>query len=110
VNLTSYSYLEELNEVGIQMYRYEPGFMHQKVLLIDDDIAAVGTANFDNRSMRLNFEITMMFQDAGFAGEVEAMLEDDFTRSRLVSPTEYTDRNLPFRFAVRAARLLAPVQ
>ena len=110
VNMTSYSYLEELDKVGIQMYRYQPGFMHQKVLLIDDDIASVGTANFDNRSMRLNFEITLMFRDAKFAGEVEGMLEDDFSRSRLVSPSEYTDRNLPFRFMVRTARLLAPVQ
>ena len=110
VNMTSYSYLEELDKVGIRMYRYQPGFMHQKVLLIDDDIASVGTANFDNRSMRLNFEITLMFRDAKFAGEVEGMLEDDFSRSRLVSPSEYTDRNLPFRFMVRTARLLAPVQ
>lgn len=110
VDLTSYSYLEELDKVGISMYRYEPGFMHQKVILIDDDIATVGTANFDNRSMRLNFEITMMFRDAEFAHEVEAMLEDDLTRSRLMSPTEYTDRSLPFRFIVRTARLLAPVQ
>ncbi len=110
VNLTSYSYKEVLNKVGISMYRYEPGFMHQKVILIDDDLATVGTANFDNRSMRLNFEITMMFKDAGFASAVESMLEDDFTRSRLVPPSEYTDRSLPFRFAVRTARLLAPVQ
>jgi cardiolipin synthase len=110
VNLTSYSFLEELDAVGIQMYRYETGFMHQKVILIDDDISAVGTANFDNRSMRLNFEITMMFKDAGFAEEVEAMLEADFAHSRLVSPAEYTESALPFRFAVRTARLLAPVQ
>jgi cardiolipin synthase len=110
VNLTSYSFLEELDTVGIQMYRYEPGFMHQKVILIDDELSAVGTANFDNRSMRLNFEITMMFKDAGFAEEVETMLEEDFAHSRVVSPAEYTDSGLPFRFAVRTARLLAPVQ
>lgn len=110
VDLTSYSYIQELEEVGIEMYRYEPGFMHQKVILIDDDVATVGTANFDNRSMRLNFEVTMMFIDPGFAAEVKAMLEDDFTRSRRVLPTEYTDRSLPYRFMVRTARLLAPVQ
>jgi len=110
VDLTSYSYLEELDKVGIQLYRYEPGFMHQKVILIDDDVAIVGTANFDNRSMRLNFEITMMFKDAGFAAEVRAMLEDDFTRSRLATPAEYSDSGLPFRFLVRTARLLAPIQ
>ncbi len=110
VNLTSYSYLEELENVGIPMYRYKPGFMHQKVLLVDDDIAAVGTANFDNRSMRLNFEITLLFRDTVFAGKVENMLTNDFAKSRLVPAKEYSDEGLPFRFTVRAARLLAPVQ
>ncbi|QDT56589.1 putative cardiolipin synthase YwiE [Caulifigura coniformis] len=110
VDLTSYSYLEELGKAGIPMYRYQPGFMHQKVMLIDDDLATVGTANFDNRSMRLNFEITLLFRDAVFASQVEAMLEDDFTHSRLVSTKEYSQRRLPFRFSVQAARLLAPVQ
>ena len=110
VNLTSYSYLEEGDKVGIRFYRYNPGFMHQKVMLIDDDVAMVGTSNFDNRSMRLNFEVTIMVVDKGFAGEVKTMLEADLGRSRLASAAEYTDRWLPFRFLVRTARLLAPVQ
>ena len=110
VDLTSYSYLQEGTAVGMKFFRYEPGFMHQKVMLIDDDVATVGTANFDNRSMRLNFEVTIMVVDEEFAGEVKAMLEDDFTRARPVAASEYTDRNLVFRFLVRTARLLAPVQ
>lgn len=110
VDLTSWAYLEDLERVGIRCYRYQPGFMHQKVILIDDSTAAVGTANFDNRSMRLNFEITMLFGEEEFAGEVEQMLEDDFTRSRQVKASEYSDSSLLFRFGVRAARLLAPVQ
>ena len=110
VDLTSYSYLQEGERVGLKFYRYEPGFMHQKVMLIDSDVATVGTANFDNRSMRLNFEVTMMVVDAEFAGEVQAMLEDDLTRARQVSAKEYTDASAPFRFFVRTARLLAPVQ
>lgn len=60
--------------------------------------------------MRLNFEVTMMFVDKEFATQVEDMLDTDFSKSRLVSPQEFTDRALPFRFLVRAARLLAPVQ
>lgn len=52
-----------------------PGFMHQKVFLVDDVLAGVGTANFDNRSFRLNFEVTALVADQAFAGEVERMLE-----------------------------------
>lgn len=110
VYLSSFSYLEDAEKAGVKIYRYEPGFLHQKVALIDDYTSVVGTANFDNRSMRLNFEVTMMFVDKKFALEMEKMLETDFAVSRLVSPREFTDRALPFRFCVRAARLLAPVQ
>lgn len=110
VYLSSFSYLEEAEKAGVEIYRYEPGFLHQKVMLIDNHTATIGTANFDNRSMRLNFEVTMMFVNEAFAQEVEAMLDHDFAASRLVSSREFSDKALPFRFVVRAARLLAPVQ
>jgi cardiolipin synthase len=76
--LTSYSYLEETELVGIKFFRYQPGFMHQKVILVDRKLASIGTANFDNRSMRLNFEVTILLEDPVFAKQVEAMLLADF--------------------------------
>ena len=79
-------------------------------MLVDDHLATIGTANFDNRSMRLNFEVTMVFYNEDFGQQVEAMLLRDFEASRQVAATDYTESSLPFRFAVRAARLLAPVQ
>ena len=69
----------------------------------------MGTANLDNRSFRLNFELCLLFVDAGFAGEVAAMLERDFESSRRVEAHELEDRTIWFRLSVRAARLLAPV-
>ncbi len=110
VYLSGISYLEEADEAGIKIYRYQPGFLHQKVMLIDDYAATVGTSNLDNRSMRLNFEITMAMLGKEFANEVEMMLEADFAKSELVSPTEYSSRSLPYRFLVRASRLMAPLQ
>lgn len=110
VYYSSFSYLEEAEKTGVRIFRYQPGFLHQKVMLVDDDSAAIGTANFDNRSMRLNFEITMLLVDKEFAGEVEKMLEDDFAKSREVAASEYTQASLWFRLMVRLARLLAPVQ
>ena len=76
----------------------------------DRRLASVGTANLDNRSFRLNFEISMVFADRAFAAEVAAMLEKDFERCRAVSADDLHRRSFWFRLAVRFARLLSPVQ
>ena len=110
VYLSGISYLKEAEEAGVKIYRYQPGFLHQKVFLIDDNVACIGTANLDNRSMRLNFEVTMLMVDEGFASEVENMLQDDLAKCKLASSSEYTESSLPYRFLVRACRLLAPLQ
>lgn len=107
--LASFSYLKDTIPQGIKLFRYQDGFVHQKVLLVDDRLSAVGTANFDNRSFRLNFEITILFDDPGFNASVEAMLRRDFTGSKPVSLAEIDGRSYPFRLAVRLARLLSPV-
>ncbi len=108
--LSSFSYLEQTIPLGIRWYRYQRGFMHQKVMLVDSDYCAVGTANFDSRSFRLNFEITMGFADHVMAKKVEAMLENDFSNSRLAKIEEITEAGFWFQLRVRVARLLAPVQ
>ncbi|MCH2456768.1 MAG: cardiolipin synthase [Henriciella sp.] len=87
-----------LKEAGVQICAYQPGFMHSKVMLIDDDIASVGTVNLDIRSALLNFEQTALIEDRSFALDVETMLEEDFSRSRPVA--------VPGPWHVR---LLAPV-
>ncbi len=110
VYLSGVSYLEEAKEAGVRIYRYQPGFLHQKVWLVDDRVSLIGTANLDNRSMRLNFKINLMLIDQGFAKEVEQMLVQDFENSELASAKEYTERSLPYRFLVRVCRLFAPVQ
>ena len=54
VQLAAYSYLDDVKLTGARFYRYERGFLHQKVMLVDDRVSMIGTANFDNRSFRLN--------------------------------------------------------
>ncbi|MDF1811272.1 MAG: cardiolipin synthase [Verrucomicrobiales bacterium] len=110
VQLSSWSYLEPLEATGVEIYRYTRGFMHQKVVLVDDDLAAIGSANFDNRSFRLNFELTAIIRDVNFAGKVAAMLENDLSHSRKALAKELKERSFVFKLAVRLARLLAPVQ
>ncbi len=108
--LSSFSYYESLASVGIELWRYQPGFLHQKALLVDDRLAAIGSVNVDYRSFHLNFELVVMVTDKTFAGQVEAMLKEDFARSRRVDLAEYRKRPWWFRAAVRLARLLSPVQ
>lgn len=110
VSLSGWSYVEALEQAGVAMYLYEAGFMHQKVTLIDDDWCTVGTANFDNRSFRLNFEVTMAVLDRRLAAQVDAMLQHDFRHARRMRAADLRARPAWFRFAVRLARLSAPVQ
>jgi cardiolipin synthase len=108
--LSSYSYYESLASAGIELWRYQPGFLHQKALLVDDRLAAVGSINVDYRSFHLNFELMVMVTDQGFAGKMEAMMREDFARSIRVDLAEFDERPWWFKTAVRLARLLSPVQ
>jgi len=109
VYLASFSYFPELERHGVKFYRYKPGFLHQKVALADKDVAFVGTANCDNRSFRLNFEITMVVADQEFASCVESMLLEDFAKCHRAAASDYDDRWFGFKAAVRLARLLSPI-
>src|SRR3546814_3292509 len=69
---------------GIRVFRYQPGFLHQKALLIDRDTAAIGSLNLDSRSFRLNFEVAAMAVDRAFAADVAVMLGEDFSHARAI--------------------------
>jgi cardiolipin synthase len=109
ITLAAYSFFTDVKAAGVKVYRYQEGFLHGKFMLIDDDAATVGTANFDNRSFRLNFEITALVVDVDFANSVADMFENDFAASRIMEPDEYDLKPFWFRLAVRAARLSAPI-
>lgn len=109
VGLANWSFTRELLPAGVRIFRYQGGFMHQKVLLMDDRIAGVGTANFDNRSFRLNFEITLLVHNPEFAAELDHMLQADLARSREVGPDELASKPIWFNLGTSLARLFAPV-
>lgn len=102
-------YASDAVRAGVQMFRYQPGFLHQKVVLIDDIAAAVGSPNLDNRSFRLNFELTLLTIDRGFAAEVETMLLADFAASLPVGLDEFSRAPALKRAAMRVACLFSPV-
>ena len=107
--LAAFAYFGEAQACGVQFYRYTGGFLHQKVMLIDDFAATVGTVNLDNRSFRLNFEITALVLDCDFAAEVEKMLETDFAASYRYDHATFSERPLWVRIGAPLARLAAPV-
>jgi cardiolipin synthase len=105
----AFSYMKEAQAAGVKFYRYQKGFLHQKVMLVDNDLAVVGTANLDNRSFRLNFELSVLVADHFFAGELAKMLADDFADCRLVTREETTEHPLFTRIAIAGSRLLSPI-
>jgi cardiolipin synthase len=107
--LAAFHYIYKLRGLGIRFYGYTPGFMHQKVVLIDDHLAYVGSHNFDNRSFRLNFEVGAMIEDQSFASEVAAMFEGDFAHADVIDPESLEHGSLWFRLGVQLSRLAAPV-
>ena len=108
VKLSAYSFYPDIIPAGVKVYRYNTAFLHHKVVL-SDDTAAVGTANFDNRSFRINFEITVLAEGPVHA-EVEAMMGRDFERCHGTSVAEFERRPWWFRVSARVARLMAPIQ
>lgn len=108
VSWAAYTYYEQILPAGVKIHRYQKGFLHQKVVL-SDRYTSVGTGNLDNRSFRLNFEITGFTGDPAFVDQVEAMLELDFAESRQETLDDYLGKPWYFRAACRAARLFAPI-
>ena len=109
VELASYTYYDDMLNNGVRLYRYRDHFMHQKVILVDDSLAGIGTVNLDNRSLYLNFEATALIADQDFIKQVEAMLKDDLENSSPVENKHFDNRPLPFRVASQIARLASPL-
>lgn len=107
--LASYAHADAMIDRGVKVYRYKEGFLHQKVTLVDDELASIGTVNFDNRSFRINFEITLWFTHKRMIDKVEKMLETDFANAVETSADDLKNRNYAFRVVSQAAQLFSPV-
>ena len=108
-DLAAWTYLESLLAAGVRVFLYQGAMMHQKVILVDDHLATVGSANFDNRSFRLNFEVTLVAIGDSVVRQVEDMLRSDLERCREVTEDELQQQSAGFVIAARLARLTAPL-
>ncbi|MFY0659096.1 MAG: cardiolipin synthase [Shimia sp.] len=106
--LAAFAYFDEVREAGAQIWRYTDGFMHQKAVLVDDSLAAVGTTNMDTRSFILNFETMAVVFDSRAADDLEDMFKTDFARSfRLDKPL--SEQPLAIRIGAPITRLFSPL-
>ncbi|TPG85925.1 cardiolipin synthase [Brevibacillus laterosporus] len=107
VYYASQSFLDELKKAGVTIYLYDKGFLHAKVLLIDDDQASVGTANWDHRSFCLNFEVNAFFYGRSIViQELTKQFERDMKDSRLSLDEP---KPLGRKYLESVARLFSPL-
>lgn len=109
VNNTSHSYFQEILEVGVKIYTYQKGFVHAKTMVCDEQLAIVGTANLDNRSFDLNFEINAFVYDEQTAKELTKAFEGDLKHSTQLLLDDWINRPFYIRFFEKIMHLLSPL-
>ena len=105
----TYSYVGELIRSGVKVYIYDNGFLHSKTLVVDGQVASVGSANFDKRSFSLNFESIAIIYDRNIACEMELAFENDITLCHQLTQELYNQRSLLIRFKESISRLLTNI-
>lgn len=103
------SYLEELMEAGVEVYLYQYGFLHSKVLTIDGTVSSVGSANMDQRSFNLNFEVNALIYGEKITSRLEQDFWLDLTNSVQLDLEHFKDRPMRHRVLESVSRLLSPL-
>ncbi|MFC3193074.1 cardiolipin synthase [Marinicella sediminis] len=109
VNAAAQSYYYELLEVGVEFYKYTNGFIHAKTMVIDGYLSVMGTANFDERSFELNFEVNVMIYDHSFAEQLRDSFARDCTRAKQLNVNAWESRSAVKIFVEKLARLISPI-
>ena len=99
----------ELAKYGAKIYIYEKGFLHAKTIVVDDEAASVGSANFDIRSFELNFECNALIYDKDVAVRLREAFLDDINDSRQLTAEEYENRSRSVRMKESVSRLLSDI-
>lgn len=105
----TYSNAGLLLKAGVKIYTYENGFLHAKMIVVDDQVASVGTANIDVRSFRLNFEVNAFLYDTDTAKKLALIFLEDSQLSTELTNDNYERRAIYIRFKESVSRLLSPI-
>jgi cardiolipin synthase len=109
VNKAASAYYEDLLKCGVRIYRYRRGFVHAKTIVVDDDLAMVGSANMDNRSFELNFETNAIVYDRAVAAHLKQQFLEDLKDADELDKESWMKRNRFTRFQESVARLFSGV-
>lgn len=104
-----YSYLGDLLQAGARCYTYENGFLHAKLVTADGCISCCGTANLDQRSFCLNFEVNAVIYDERTTKKLEQTFLQDLEGCCEVTRESYASRGFAVRFREQCCRLLSPL-
>lgn len=105
----TYSNVGHLLKAGAKIYIYENGFLHAKKIVIDDEVATVGTANIDVRSFQLNFEVNAFIYDRDKSHELAELFEQDLLLSTELTLDIYNERSLGIKLKESMANLISPI-
>nr|WP_139365598.1 cardiolipin synthase [Shouchella patagoniensis] len=103
------SHIGEMLKSGATVYIYENGFIHNKVLVVDEKVSSVGTANIDQRSFKLNFEVNAFIYDPAIANDLIQDFAEDVKVSTHLTLEVYENRAKRIRFKESISRLLSPI-
>lgn len=109
VLLATLSYMQEMLDAGVKVYRYEKGFIHSKVMIVDHMLATVGTANVDMRSLLSNFELNAVLFDEGTIKKLETDFMEDLKHSRELDKKTFMNRPNRQKAAEALLRMLSPL-
>lgn len=105
----TWAYAGDLLDYGAKVLLYENGFLHAKTIVVDEEVAAVGTMNIDSRSFRLNFEVSAIVYDEKVAMQLHQLFLKDIEVSSELTSERYAERSLLIKFKEGISRLLSPV-
>ena len=108
-DMASRSYFPELARAGVKISQYTPQMLHAKTLVVDQDLAIIGTANFDNRSFRLNFEVVAAAYCRKTTAELAGHFERDLLQSSPVRVRDIREKGFVERLGESCARLFSPL-
>lgn len=103
------SYYAELMNAGVEIYRYKKGFIHAKTMVSDGQLSVIGTANMDNRSFELNFEVNCVIYDSETAKKMTTIFHQDIEDSIQINPQDWEKRPLYKQLPEKLSRLLSPL-
>lgn len=103
------SYLTPLMRAGVRVYRYQAGFIHSKLVLVDNEVSCIGSANIDFRSLEHNFELMGIVYDQTLTQRLSLIYAEDRSVSQAMDVDVWEQRPLKRRLAESTMRLFAPL-